>query len=109
MSETEDDVLDRVTVYALLNRLPDEPRLILILVFGLECPADWPWERSRWPPIYSEIGWYVGHKLRGRPISEATVRYIKGNALQELQEMLPNPQKSPDRTKVHGFQVPEST
>jgi hypothetical protein len=94
MNELDDEVLDRVTVVSLLDRLPDEPRLVLSLTFGLECPEDWPWDQFRWPPIYSEVGWYVGHRLRGRPISEATVRYIRANALGKLQEIAVNGRKS---------------
>lgn len=88
MSVEMEEVLDRVTVEALLGRLPEEHRLILLLTFGLEYPEDWPWPESRWPPIHSEVGWYVGNRLRGRPISEATVRYIRASAIEELQRIL---------------------
>jgi hypothetical protein len=101
MSELDDVVLDRVTVGALLERLPEEPRLVLSLTFGIEYPADWPWPESRWPPIHSEVGWYVGNRLRGRPISEATVRYIRANALQELQQILSKPLQTGAKRRIH--------
>ncbi len=85
-----DQLLDRVTVEALLAQLPEEPRLVLALTFGVYCPEDWPWPHSRWPPIHSEVGMYVGHRFRGRPISEATVRYIRTSALRKLQQYLHN-------------------
>lgn len=90
MSAEVDEVLDRLTVEALLERLPEEHSLILRLTFGLEYPQDWPWPESRWPPIHSEVGWYVGNRLRGRPISEATVRYIRASAIEELQRIMTN-------------------
>lgn len=101
MSDIADMVLDRVTVQGLLARLPEEHRLVLSLTFGIEYPADWPWPESRWPPIHSEVGLYVGNRLRGRPISEATVRYIRANALQELQEILANTAQTRSKRRVH--------
>lgn len=101
MSELDDDVLDRVTVAALLERLPEEHRLVLSLTFGIEYPTDWPWPESRWPPIHSEVGWYVGNRLRGRPISEATVRYIRTNALMELQRIVTKPAQIGKKRRIH--------
>jgi hypothetical protein len=109
VTEPDDEILDRVTVGALLERLPDEPRLVLSLTFGLECPNDWPWDQFRWPPIYSEVGWYVGQRLRGRPISEATVRYIRANALSKLQKIVQNGGKSARATPVRVRKGPKST
>lgn len=94
-----DKVLNRVAVETLLSKLSDEARLVVALTFGLEYPEDWPWPESRWPPIHAEVGWYVGNKLRGRPISEATVRYIRLNALQDLQEYVQNPGKSRQKSR----------
>lgn len=109
MSEIDDEVLDRVSVESLLVRLPDEPRLVLSLTYGLARPADWPWPESRWPPIHSEIGWYVGHKIRGRPISEATVRYIRSQALQILQKIVSNSRKSGKNRRFRVRKGSEST
>lgn len=101
MTDSMDAVLDRVAVESLLENLQTEHRLVVSLTFGIDCPSDWPWPRSRWPPVHSEVGWYVGMKLRGRPISEATVRYIRTNALLELQEFVKNPLKTPvQRRKI---------
>lgn len=107
MTEFDTEVLDRVTVATLLNRLPEEPRLVLTLTFGLECPEDWPWQR--WPPIYSEVGWYVGHRLRGRPISEATVRYIRVNALRALQQIATNPRPTATNRRIRAKKGSKST
>lgn len=109
MSDSSDAVLDRVTVEALLLKLPEEPRLILALTYGLVYPEDWPWPESRWPPIHSEVGWYVGNRLRGRPISEATVRYIRANALWQLQQILTKRHKSHRMPRVRARKGFEST
>jgi hypothetical protein len=80
----EEDLLNRIAVERLLVTLPAEPRLVLELVFGLTYPADWPWPDTTWPPTFAAIGWYVGHKTRGKPLSEATIRYIRTSALRRL-------------------------
>ena len=80
----EEELLNRIAVEQLLDTLSAEHRLVLELVFGLRYPPDWPWESSVWPPTYASIGWYVGHKMRGKPLSEAAIRYIRTAALKKL-------------------------
>jgi hypothetical protein len=82
----EDALLNGIAVEQLLATLSEEHRLVLELVFGLRYPADWPWDNTAWPPTYASIGWYVGQKLRGRPLSEAAIRYIRTCALKKLAE-----------------------
>jgi hypothetical protein len=84
----EEALLDRITVARLLSSLTEEPRMVLELVCGMYFPDDWPWEGTSWPPTYAEIGWYVGHKTRGKPLSEATIRYIRTSALKRLRTHL---------------------
>lgn len=80
----EEQLLNRIAVEQLLVTLSAEHRLVLELVFGLRYPKDWPWPDSAWPPTYSAIGWYVGNKMRGKPLSEAAIRYIRTAAIRKL-------------------------
>lgn len=83
----EESVLNRVACEQLLETLSAEHRLVLELVFGLESPEDWPWKDTTWPPTYAAIGWYVGMRFRGKPLSEAAIRYIRSAALRRLAEV----------------------
>jgi hypothetical protein len=80
----EDVVLNRVAVEQLLAQLGPEHRLVLELVYGIYRPTDWPWPDQRWPPTYASVGWYVGSRFRGKPLSEAAIRYISAAALRKL-------------------------
>lgn len=84
----EEDPLDAVTLQQLLDNLDPEARLVVELSFGLSYPKDWPWNSGPWPPTYAEIAAFVGMKTRGRPLSEASVRYIRKQALVKLRAML---------------------
>lgn len=84
----EEELLNRIAVEQLLVTLSAEHRLVLELVFGLRHPSDWPWANAAWPPTYAAIGWYVGEKMRGKPLSEAAIRYIRTAALKKLAETL---------------------
>ena len=83
----EETVLNRVACEQLLVHVPPEHRLVLTLVYGLETPADWPWKDTTWPPTYAAIGWYVGMRFRGKPLSEAAIRYIRTAAVRRLSEL----------------------
>lgn len=80
--------LDPVTMEQLLNQLEPESRMVVELSFGLMYPKDWPWSSGPWPPTYAEIAAYVGMKTRGRPLSEASVRYIRKQALRKLRALI---------------------
>lgn len=84
----EEDSLDPVTMQQMLDKLDPEARLVIELSFGLSYPKDWPWTSGPWPPTYAEIAAYVGMKIRGRPLSEASVRYIRKQALAKLRSMI---------------------
>lgn len=84
----EEPAIDPVSLEQLLAKLDEEARLVVTLSFGLEYPKDWPWTSSPWPPTYAEIAAYVGMKLRGRPLSEASVRYIRKQALLKMRNMI---------------------
>lgn len=86
----EETVLNRVACEQLLVHLTAEHRLVLELVFGLETPGDWPWKDTTWPPTYAAIGWYVGMRFRGKPLSEAAIRYIRTAALRRLADVQTN-------------------
>jgi hypothetical protein len=93
----EDGVLNRVTVAQLLATLADEPRMVLELTFGLTYPEKWPWPNSKWPPTYADVGFYVGVKFRGKPLSEAAIRYIRNAALRQLHAVLMGSPISPSK------------
>lgn len=82
----EDELLNRIAVEQLLDGLSDEHRLVVELVFGIRHPTDWPWRDASWPPTYATIGWYVGQRMRGKPLSEAAIRYIRTAAIKKLAE-----------------------
>ena len=82
----EEDLLNRIAVEQLLVTLSEEHRLVVELSFGLRHPQDWPWANASWPPTYAAIGWYVGQKMRGKPLSEAAIRYIRTAAIRKLAE-----------------------
>jgi hypothetical protein len=81
----EEELLNRIAVQQLLVTLSAEHRLVLELVFGLRYPEDWPWPEASWPPTYAAIGWYVGQRMRGKPLSEAAIRYIRTAAIKKLE------------------------
>jgi hypothetical protein len=83
----EDELINRIAVEQLLSTLSAEHRLVLELVFGLRHPPDWPWDPQVWPPTYASIGWYVGNRMRGKPLSEAAIRYIRTAAIKKLAEI----------------------
>lgn len=85
---SEDGVLNRVAVAQLLATLAEEPRVVLELTFGLTYPEDWPWPDANWPPTYAAVGFYVGNRFRGKPLSEAAIRYIRNAAMRHLHAVL---------------------
>lgn len=99
---SEDVVINRVAVAQLLATLSAEPRLVLELTFGLTYPGDWPWPNASWPPTYAAVGFYVGNRFRGKPLSEAAIRYIRNAALRHLHGVLtgmPPTSISPNRAR----------
>ncbi len=99
---SEDGVLNRVAVAQLLATLADEPRMVLELTFGLTYPDNWPWPDAAWPPTYAAVGFYVGTHFRGKPLSEAAIRYIRNAALRQLHAVLtgaPIPSSKPNRVR----------
>lgn len=84
----EEELINRIAVEQMLVTLSAEHRLVVELVFGLRHPPDWPWPNSNWPPTYAAIGWYVGQKMRGKPLSEAAIRYIRTAAVRKLAETI---------------------
>lgn len=85
---TEDHLLDRVVVEQYLTRLSEERRMVLLLTEGFEVPQDW----TEGPVTYSAIGRYIGRKFRGKPLSEAAIRYIRDKSLETLNpELAKNP------------------
>lgn len=80
----EDALINKITVAQYIARLKSpETRLLLLLVYGIDCPKDWNPD-ERWPPTYAAVGDYIGRRFRGRPLSEATIRYREMCALEEL-------------------------
>jgi len=86
--DIRDEILDKVSLAQALDRLAPEPRLVVELSFGLVEPLNWPWKVTTWPPTDVEIGVFVGTKFRERPVSEATIRYIRKKALSVMKELL---------------------
>lgn len=69
----EDQILNQVSVEALLDTLTPADAEMVALIFRLRPqPDDWV---GRWPPTYDAIGAYLGNKYGGRPLSEAAIRY----------------------------------
>ena len=87
-NESSANQLDSITIEQLLATLDPEASLIVALSFGLVYPTDWPWGTGPWPPTYAEIAAYVGLRTRGRPLSEASVRYIRKQALKQLRKLI---------------------
>ncbi len=83
----ENEVLNRVAVEQLLAGIEAQDRLVIELTYGLMVPKDWPWPIQRWPPTFAEIGWYVGMHFRNKPLSEASIRYMKKRALASLNQL----------------------
>ena len=83
----EDVVLNRVACEQLLVHVTPEHRVVLEWVYGLYTPEDWPGKDTVWPPTYAAIGWYVGMRFRGKPLSEAAIRYIRTAALRRIADV----------------------
>lgn len=69
---TEDEILTRVTLEAVLATLMPADRVLLSLVYQLDRPADYA---GVWPPTYVDVGAYVGLRFEGRVLSESAIRY----------------------------------
>lgn len=82
---TEDDMLNRIEVQGYLAKLSPERRTVLLLTEGFGVPADWT---GGTVVTYQAIGVYVGNKFRGRPLSEAAIRYIREKSLEILNPAL---------------------
>lgn len=96
---SEDGVIVRVTVEQLLEQLVPEQRLVVELTFGLTYPTDWPWPDASWPPTYAAVGWYVGNRFRGKPLSEAAIRYMRTTALRQMRELETGIRENTGRTR----------
>lgn len=92
---TEDTILNRIAVQQHLSKLDAEDRLVMVLVYELECPEDWT---EKWPPTYAAIGRYVGTKFRGAPLSEAAIRYKHNESLGDLNPQLKSRRKQKNRS-----------
>lgn len=44
----------------------------MLLIEKVDRPDDWT---ASWPPRHVDIGIYIGIKYRGKPLSEAAIRY----------------------------------
>lgn len=69
---TEDEMLDRVTLWQLLAPLPVYDREMLLLIYHVGRPEAYT---GTWPPTLTDIGLYIGTRYGPRPLSEAAVRY----------------------------------
>ena len=69
---SEDRMLMEIDVERALAALHPADRVMMVLIYQLEQPADWT---GRWPPKFEDIGRYVGLKFEGAPLSEAAIRY----------------------------------
>jgi hypothetical protein len=72
MSPNEDQMLDRITLEALLNQLPPADRAMMILVSQIDIDVGYD---GPWPPTYEDIGAWVGRTFEGSPLAESTIRY----------------------------------
>jgi hypothetical protein len=86
--DIREEILDKLSLAQAIALLAPEPRLVVELSYGLVEPVNWPWKVVQWPPTDVEIGVYVGAKFRDRPVSEATVRYIRKKALAAMKKVL---------------------
>lgn len=86
---TEDDMLNRIDAERFLSRLSPERAAVLLLTEGYGVPEDWTEGQS---VTYQAIGAYIGKKFRGRPLSEAAIRYIREKSLELLN---PNREEPP--------------
>lgn len=68
----EDQILDRIDLERQLARLHPADRDMMLLIERFDKPDDWT---AEWPPRFSDIGIYIGLKYRGKPLSEAAIRY----------------------------------
>lgn len=68
----EDEILNRVTVEAVLAKLHPADRMMMLLIYRVEQPDDWS---AQWPPRFEDIGVYIGTRYEGKPLSEAAIRY----------------------------------
>jgi hypothetical protein len=83
----EEQLINQIAVQQHLAHLDVEPRMVLTLLFGIDCPPDWT---ESWPATCAAVGRYVGRRFRNRPLSEAAVRYIRDTALDRLRGRLKN-------------------
>lgn len=82
---TEDDMLNKIEVQRYLAKLTPERATVLLLTEGFGVPDDWT---AGSVVTYQAIGIYVGNKFRGRPLSEAAIRYIREKSLEILNPAL---------------------
>lgn len=68
----EDQILAQIDIDAALSKLSEEFALMMRLVYKQYQPDDW---EAQWPPRFEDIGWYIGMRFRGKPMSEAAIRY----------------------------------
>lgn len=93
---TEDEMLDRIDAERFLQRLNPERATVLLLTEGYGVPDDW----QEGDVTYSAIGRYVGKKFRGKPLSEAAIRYIREKSLEILNPALAGKSARNARTSV---------
>ena len=71
-ADFEDQILAQVDIEAALSKLPPSYAVMMLLVYKVKQPDDW---EAQWPPRFEDIGWYIGMRFRGHPLSEAAIRY----------------------------------
>lgn len=82
----EDQILDRIDVQRFLATLAEEDRVLMLLVFNLEFPADYD---GPVPTTHEAVGIYIGNRYRdGDPIAEGTVRYRRDKILVGLRKQI---------------------
>lgn len=81
----EDELLNRIDAERYLAKLSPERRMVLLLTEGYGVPPDWT---EGAVVTYQAIGAYIGKKFRGRPLSEAAIRYIREKSLEILNPAL---------------------
>jgi hypothetical protein len=99
----EDVILTRIAIETELAKLDESSRVMILLIFELEAPTDWPYG---WPPTYRQIGVYIGQRFgeEQKPLSEAAIRYRRDVILAMWQgkrgPLRKNHVKSPRKAKT---------
>jgi hypothetical protein len=97
---TEDDIIARVAVEQLLERLPPVHAELLRMAARLEQPEDYV---GPWPPTFVDIGRHIGEKYEGRALSESTVRYRRDACYRFLRGEDTQIRRKPSVTAENGM------